>query len=483
RMQSDLLNLRDPAESSPQPVEPTDDSIQVHCCAGALREVETLTLLADKPDQPGLHKELGLLKQSFKDRVVPSRISSLTQNLKNMVIRMDTGTPDIKAAEAEAGPEGLEDNVRDILMYLVNDFSAFEEPGLQQKAKDLARKIAAEFTLEDFKPFIQEIHDLIFVLKEMIREERRELYKFTQDIMSRLEDTENDLVQTLDSSREHIGTVESEFERKVAVEINDIESTFDISGLSLEDVRSRVFDKIANLRLRFQEKRLADEARMRCFEEEKTKAEKRFQDIHSRYQEFTKRSEKALKDMEKFRQASLRDGLTRIYNRRAYDLQIEKAVEEFRAGRLSGFCLMIFDIDHFKDFNNNYGHRAGDKTLKYVAKMTAQSVRRQDFVARYGGDEFVLILPEIDLKNAAGIADKLRTDIGGVEFKIYRDRDISVKVGLSVGVAVSRKGDKGKDIFQRADQALYLAKEKGRNQVRTEKELSERTQPGLIYRF
>lgn len=433
--------------------------------------VLTLTLLADKPDQPRLRQELDLLKQTLKDRVVPNRISSLTQNLKNLIIRMDTGTPDTKAAISEAGPEGLEDNVRDILIYLVNDFSAFEEPVLQKRAEDLARKIAAEFTLEDFKPFIQEIHDLIFVLKEMIREEKRGLYQFTQDIMSRLEETEKDLVQTLDSSREHIGTVESEFEQKVAVEINDIENTFDVSALSLEDVRSRVLDKIANLRLRFQEKRLADETRMRCFEEEKTKAEKRFQDIHSRYQDFTKRSDHALKDMEKFRQASLRDGLTRIYNRRAYDLQIEKATEEFRAGRLSGFCLVIFDIDRFKDFNNNYGHRAGDKTLKYVAKMTAQSVRRQDFVARYGGDEFVLILPEIDLKNAARIADKVRTDIGGVEFKIYRDRDISVKVGLSVGVAVSRKGDKGKDIFQRADQALYLAKEKGRNQVRTEKEL------------
>ena len=131
-----------------------------------------------------------------------------------------------------------------------------------------------------------------------------------------------------------------------------------------------------------------------------------------------------LKDLEEFRNESMTDSLTKIRNRRAYDLQIKKALEELAAGRLSTFSMIVFDVDHFKVFNNTYGHRAGDMVLHYVAKMTTTKLREHDFAARYGGDEFVIILPEAKLKDAREVAEKTRLAVAGVDFKIYKNRDV-----------------------------------------------------------
>ena len=220
------------------------------------------------------------------------------------------------------------------------------------------------------------------------------------------------------------------------------------------------------------EKRDEDEARLKRIEEEKKVVERRLHSVHQRYVRFNQRSRAALAEMEKLRDAALRDGLTNAFNRKAYDHQIAKALEELSTGRLSRFCLIVFDVDHFKDFNTNYGHRAGDKVLINVVRLVRNFLRRDDFLARYGGDEFVIILPEVNLIGAVRIASQIKNGVGGVDFKIYRDHDLTVRVSLSMGVGLGRGSDNPGSIFQRADQALYRAKERGRNQVCAETDLS-----------
>ena len=112
---------------------------------------------------------------------------------------------------------------------------------------------------------------------------------------------------------------------------------------------------------------------------------------------------------------------------------------------------------------------AGDKILTYVARFTTQSLRKDDLLFRYGGDEFVILLTEADLKSATKIAEKIREGVHGVEFKIFKGSDKTARVGLSMGVAEAKPEDDPKTLFSRADKALYQAKEKGRNQVCTEK--------------
>ena len=100
-----------------------------------------------------------------------------------------------------------------------------------------------------------------------------------------------------------------------------------------------------------------------------------------------------------------------------------------------------------------------------MAKFTSQSLRKDDLLFRYGGDEFVILLTEADSKAATRTAEKIREGVHGVEFKIFKGSDKTVRVGLSLGVAEAKPGDDAKAVFTRADKALYQAKEKGRNQV------------------
>ena len=395
-----------------------------------------------------------------------------TAKLKNYIIHGEfTDTEAEKSKNAGATPEGMEDNIRDILVGIVNDIMLLEDEEGQKRAKVVIRKIRNEFTLEAYEPILQEIHDLIFHIKEIVRQEKREIFRFSQEVIKRLEEAEKDLQTTLLGDIHQIQNNESQFVDQMVNEIDSLETYISSEDLPLVQIRQLVLGKINALRQRLRLKQKEDHDRLQRMEKEKSGVENRLKDIHQRYQDFTRKSRAMLEEMQKFRQASLRDGLTGVYNRRAYDTQIKKTLEEYKAKRISTFGLIVFDIDHFKDFNNSYGHRAGDKTLIHVSRFTSETIRKEDFLFRFGGDEFVIILPEVNLKLAKQIAGKVRAAVNDVQFKIFKDSDLMVRVGLSLGVAVAHPDDDPETVFQRADKALYLAKTRGRNQIRTEKEL------------
>ena len=125
---------------------------------------------------------------------------------------------------------------------------------------------------------------------------------------------------------------------------------------------------------------------------------------------------------------------------------------------------MVFDIDHFKSINDNYGHKAGDKALRLIAQTLQKNLRSTDFLARYGGEEFVALMPETELADAMKVANKLREAIAAVKFN-YQERDVDITV--SCGVAYFQRDDTVESVFQRADKALYQAKDNGRNQCFT----------------
>ena len=126
---------------------------------------------------------------------------------------------------------------------------------------------------------------------------------------------------------------------------------------------------------------------------------------------------------------------------------------------------MVFDIDRFRDFNNTYGHLAGDRVLTHVARVTSETLRSDDLFFRYGGDEFAIIMPNAILKMALKVAEKVRLALSAVEFKVFKNSSQLVRVTVSMGVTEIAKNDDPALIFGRADQALYEAKKAGRNRV------------------
>lgn len=170
---------------------------------------------------------------------------------------------------------------------------------------------------------------------------------------------------------------------------------------------------------------------------------------------------------------SARDGLTGLYNRRHFD---EVMGKEFKVARRikTPLSVILCDIDHFKAFNDNYGHQGGDDCLKLVAKILQEAVNRPgDMVARYGGEEFVIVLPETDLAGATKVAELVRQAIESSTI-IHAYSSASEYVSISAGVATMMEVDAGsdmekaiRDLIETADKGLYMAKEQGRNCVRS----------------
>ena len=170
------------------------------------------------------------------------------------------------------------------------------------------------------------------------------------------------------------------------------------------------------------------------------------------------------RDLETVRQQALTDGLTNLANRKAFDAEILRIAENAQAEKET-FCLILMDIDHFKAFNDNYGHQVGDQVLRLVAQTLIDGVKGRDLAARYGGEEFAIILPQTTLQGGMKVADSLRIVIQGKELVNRNSGDSLGRITISGGVAEYVAGEKIEDLIERADSALYTAKHNGRNQV------------------
>lgn len=180
---------------------------------------------------------------------------------------------------------------------------------------------------------------------------------------------------------------------------------------------------------------------------------------------------KALRDrLEETRREAMTDGLTAVANRKRFDAALlEAAAAAMETG--SALSLIMLDIDHFKAFNDNYGHQLGDQVLRLVGRTMTDSVRDSDLPARYGGEEFAVVMPDADLDVARGLAERIRHRLGNRRIIRRNTGEDLGTVTLSAGVARYVFGEPIAALVERADTALYLAKQNGRDQVMTEKDL------------
>ncbi len=164
-----------------------------------------------------------------------------------------------------------------------------------------------------------------------------------------------------------------------------------------------------------------------------------------------------------------RDGLTGHNNRKAFDREMETLYKKYQAEG-AGFSLLVVDIDFFKKFNDDYGHQVGDLVLEAVGSILHKGVKGSDFPARYGGEEFVVILPDTSLEDATIVAEQLRIQISVKKPAVDSEKPMR-KITASIGAAQINNRDTIRSIIERADKALYLAKDSGRNNVKTENDL------------
>jgi two-component system cell cycle response regulator len=161
---------------------------------------------------------------------------------------------------------------------------------------------------------------------------------------------------------------------------------------------------------------------------------------------------------------AITDALTGLHNRRYMESHLGTLAEQ-ASGRGKPLALMMLDIDFFKSINDSYGHDAGDDVLREFAVRVRKSIRGIDLACRYGGEEFVIVMPETDLHVAGVVAERLRRAIAGEPFAVNKGSkriDVTISIGLA---SLERKGEAIADVLKRADTALYRAKHDGRNRV------------------
>jgi two-component system cell cycle response regulator len=161
---------------------------------------------------------------------------------------------------------------------------------------------------------------------------------------------------------------------------------------------------------------------------------------------------------------ALTDELTGLYNRRYVVAHLEELVARVNNDHAADTALMMFDVDHFKQVNDKFGHPGGDDALRQLADRALRGVRSIDLVSRLGGEEFVVVMPETNLSAAVTVAERLRRSVAGEPFVIHATGD-RPPITISIGVAVAQAGDTVDTLLQRADDALYQAKNSGRNTV------------------
>jgi len=170
-------------------------------------------------------------------------------------------------------------------------------------------------------------------------------------------------------------------------------------------------------------------------------------------------------DNDQLTHLAFRDGLTGLLNYRAFDEMIHAEIE--RSSRYDTiFSIIMIDIDFFKKVNDTHGHQAGDLVLKSVSQKLLELVRKSDLVFRYGGEEFIIMMPHTGIDKAANIADRIRACIE--ETGLAED----IRITISIGVSQYKDGLEPADLVKKADMGLYLAKKRGRNRVEIVKDIS-----------
>jgi diguanylate cyclase len=174
------------------------------------------------------------------------------------------------------------------------------------------------------------------------------------------------------------------------------------------------------------------------------------------------RMEEQAEELDRTRREASTDALSGVANRKAFDDKLKLMLGYHRRDGVA-FALMLADLDRFKWINDTYGHQAGDRVISQLGRLLAQLVREGDFVARFGGDEFAVLLPHCDAETALKVANRIRSETTRANFGAASSEQTAITV--SIGVALVRTGDSSESLFKRADEALYASKKGGRNQV------------------
>jgi len=341
----------------------------------------------------------------------------------------------------------LPQKVRDSLQHLIDQLSSMD--GYSEIADLLNAEIEKVQNIEQLSSILEMITGAFI---EVSDQEHIQFEAFLKTLNTRIVRVNNFINQTLQFSQE-TNKDSKQLNLDLTGNISDIKDSLSGSQ-TLEDVKSSVFvhmDAIVN------------QIDQYCIKQERnsevlvSQMDKLSEQLRATEDEASRLKD----DLAEQRVRAQTDPLTHLPNRYSYNERLTQEYNRWRRYR-NPLTLVIGDIDLFKNVNDEHGHSFGDKVLNNIASYLSSSIRESDFVARFGGEEFVILLPETAIVDATRAMNKIRSGIAKLEFE---DKGNIVPISMSFGISEFENDDTTKAVFERADVALYRAKEKGRNKV------------------
>ena len=294
---------------------------------------------------------------------------------------------------------------------------------------------------------LAEVLDDIF---DAVKQDRKNIENYLKQLTFEIKSLDEGIVASnrFQSEKQQ---AEDSINSRVETEVQEMESNM-ITLVDLEDVKSSLQKSLGTIRVHMEKFKQQERLRNLRANEVTDMLGKQLRKMEQECRELKKQI------LEKHEQV-LSDSLTGVRNRFAYEEAIRNEMERFKR-YARPVSILILDLDNFKPLNDTYGHGAGDKALIFVTRVLAKNIRSVDFLARYGGDELVIIFPELSLKEAKITADKLCKTMAASRLEY---EGLSFNITVSGGVAQLHADDTAESLFERADAALYVAKERGRN--------------------
>lgn len=334
-----------------------------------------------------------------------------------------------------------------IIRVLNQFFTSLEnETAIKNKVAAMRLKLEQGVSVDNFIPLLDGVRDLVMeaylaandafaTYLNNVNQELAEIYMLLGGAVKNTQDER---------------AASRKLQDDVMREMNDLETTA-ASATDINQLKDTVKSQLGNIRQVIDHYQQTDQAQLALAAQ--------LQTLGAKIKTMEVEAEKNRTTLEAHRQKALHDPLTELPNREAYNEHATAEVQRWqRYGR--PLTIAIFDIDHFKRINDTYGHQAGDRVIKVIGRSIAKRLREVDFFCRYGGEEFVALMPETDCATALDVLEKVRDAIANAAFN-YKDQPMSIT--LSVGLTEFKTNDVLETAFERADQALYSAKSSGRN--------------------
>ncbi len=392
-----------------------------------LADLQAAILNVDEDNKPGfIQKWLGSREKATDDKI--NKTISEPEN------------------EADVGDiDGLNP---DIITELNNIVDLLGSSGVDAAVtKQLKQQLQHANSIQHLHYLLQELR---LALDTAVQRTKKEFGEFLQKTNSQLLDISQILNHANKLAREQ-SEQQNQLYTAVGDHIQSLQSSVEQAS-DLEHLKQEVSNQLQHIRDKIAQA-----------EQKPNSLSGQLKELLDKVEQFEKDAQTTTKILKQQQHKAETDTLTGLPNREAYEQRLQLELARWQRYN-NPLTLAVLDIDHFKRINDSYGHQAGDRVLKLIAQSLLRNLRETDFIGRYGGEEFAILLPETDTKQAEVVLNKIRETIATTPFHFRKQ---PVQITLSVGFSEFKGADTDKVVFARADKALYQAKNQGRNCCRS----------------